>query len=300
MEEDKLTEILQEKLGRLAKPVLNAAEKKFKLSPELRDEIAEKLRTADSREKVMALLTQYAAVATNKDKTSAPTDKLEAYLQPIVGKACATEVVKRMEEFHPELKGNDKLRDTFIKELDKFPDEDKPYLVAATLKISKIRDVLASKGDNSEFAESYKDLENITTRLLKNFYNIAKFAQTSIFDESIPDGKKLELIESPVFGVRTIVFNDDIVKTTPAEKAKEEIDLVIGSAAAGVPYFPTAIEYIAEKSAKSAEIIFDKKEYRHFSKWLKDKTVQDAQIAAVSGKTNTNMPQTSRQGVQNG
>lgn len=306
MEEDKLTKILQDKLGGLAKPILHNLEKNFKLSPAMRDELALKINLAGSKaETIFSIQKGAAEISRNSSSPRVEEDKLNKYLQPILGKACTDETIKRLEQLHPELKDNDNLKDKFIKEIDKFPEEDRNYMVVAILKISKIKEILTANGDESEFSDSYKDLENITTRLLKNFYSVAKFGKESLTDETLSDDEKINIMTGPVASATCIVFNDRIEESANSpEQAVKELDLVYSSAAGGIKDFPLIVQYMAERSAQAADAVFDKKEYRKFSKWLKDKTIQDAKHTALTGKPSTDMnintPSIIKQGKQYG
>ena len=195
MADDKLRAILQRKLGALAKPILSGFERKFKniaKSPKIRDEIAVKLEAVNGKMEVMNSIREFAIDKCEKDaELHLPDDKLHKCLQPIVGTACSIVVVQKLEEFNPELKNNDELRDKFIQLLEQTPKEDKSHMVAAVIKISKIKELLASKGDDFEFADAYKNFENITTRLLKNFYTIAKYAETIIPSKTLTEEEKL-------------------------------------------------------------------------------------------------------------
>lgn len=228
-------------------------------------------------------------------------NKLHEYLQPILGSAYSTAVIECLEGFHPKLKDNVDWQNKFIKEIDKVPPEDRNFMVAAAIKISKIREVLDSRGDNSEFKDSYSDFANITTRLLKNFYNMAKYADLRILDPNLSDEEKLSSLDSPIFSARTIVFNDSIDKSVSSvEQAKTGIDMLVRSSAGGMGDFPKIVEYIAETSGRAAEIVFDHKEFRNFSKFLQNKTLQNAQEEALTGKKSMEYNPIKQTGIQYG
>lgn len=228
-------------------------------------------------------------------------DKLHKYLEPILGTACTAVAIEYLEELNPELKNNNDLRDIFINTIDKIPEDDKNYVVAAALKISKIKNIRASQGDDFEFAGAYKDFESITTRLLKNFYNIAKYADSIISDNTLTDDEKIKIIDSPVFSARTIILNDSINKDKISiSQARNEIDMIVRSSAGGMQQFPLIVEYIAQKSGKAAEIMFNHKEFRNFSKWQKAKIVQNSQKQALRNEQKTITSPIIKKEIQNG
>lgn len=305
MSEDKLKTVLQEKLGTLAKPMLADFEKNFAnvaASSSARDEIADKLASVTDRLEAMTLLRKYATDISEKNADiQLPDDKLHQYLQPILGTACTIVAVQKLEELNPELRGNEEVKNKLIQVLEETPEEDKGRMVAAAIKISKIKNDLNAKNDGFEFAGAYENLENITTRLLKNFYGIAKYAETIIPSETLTDDEKIDAIGGPVFSAQTIMLNDVIDKDIPSiEMAEKELELVVGSAAGGSKHFPILVQYVAEKSAQAAEIIFDNKEFRNFSKWAKEQAVQDAKKQALTGEKNTDMLLVNSKGIQNG
>lgn len=305
MSEDKLKTVLQEKLGTLAKPMLADFEKNFAnvaASSSARDEIADKLASVTDRLEAMTLLRKYATDISQKNADiQLPDDNLHQYLQPILGTAFTIVAIQKLEELNPEMKDNEELKDKFIQVLKETPEEDRGHMVAAAIKISKIKECMNSKQDGFEFSGAYENFENITTRLLKNFYSIAKYAETIIPSETLTDDEKMEAIGGPVFSAQTIMLNDAIEKDIPSiELAKKELDLVVGSAGGGIKHFPILVQYVAEKSAQSAEIIFDNKEFRNFSKWAKEKAVQDAKKQALTGEKNTDMLLVNSKGIQNG
>ena len=303
MAEDKLYKILTNTLGAaLAKPVIKDFEKNFESiasSPEARDEIADKLAPLGDKVEVMSSLRKHAQEISDRNDIL-PNDKLHKYLQPIIGKACTIVYVQRLEELNPELKGNDELRDKFIDLIECIPNDDKNHMVTAALKISKIKNVLAEQGDDFEFAGSYKDFENITSRLLKNFYGMAMYANSMLYDETISDEEKIASFDSPIASARTIMINDSINKDiTSLEEANKEMDLIIRSSAGGKEQFPLLVQYMAEKSGLAAELVFNHKEYRKFSEWHKNKTVQDAKKQAITGKQEPDLTQIVKTGNQN-
>ena len=305
MADDKLRAILQRKLGALAKPILSGFERKFKniaKSPKVRDEIAVRLESVNGKMEVMNSIREFAIDKCEKDaELHLPDDKLHKCLQPIVGTACSIVVVQKLEEFNPELKNNDELRDKFIQLLEQTPKEDKSHMVAAVIKISKIKEILASKGDDFEFADAYKNFENITTRLLKNFYTIAKYAETIVPSNTLTEEEKIEAVGGPLFAAQTIMLNDFVEKDISSiEQAKSEINMVVGSSAGGMKYFPMLVEFVAKKSALAAEMVFGNKEFREFSKWMRDKTVQDAKYQALTGEKSPDVLPANDRGIQNG
>ena len=305
MADDKLKIILQEKLGALAKPILSNFERSFEdlaSFQSARDDIADKLALITDKAEVMRSLGKYASeIKCSQYSQQIPDDKLHKYLQPILGTACTIEAINRLEEFNPELKGNEELRDKFIRLLEDTPDEDKLHMVAAALKISKIREVLRNDGTEFEFADAYKDFENITSRLLKNFYNIGKYAENIFSDNKLSDDEKMGAIGGPIFSAQVIMLNDNIEKDAlTSEQAKKEIDITVNSAAGGMKDFKLLVQYIAEQSGKAAEIVFDTKEFRKFSKWEKDKTVQDAKRQALTGEKSIDKLPINDRGIQNG
>ena len=214
-------------------------------------------------------------------------DKLHKYLEPILGLHSTVEVIRRLEEMNPELKGNEELRDKFIKEIEKVPDSDKNSMVVTALKLSKIKDVLAEEGDNFEHAGAYRDFENITTRLLKNFYNMAKYADSMFSDESLTEEEVVAAFDGPISSARSVVFNDTLEKSTSLEQAQKEVDTTIRAAAGGMKDFKLLVEYIAEKSGNAAEIMFNTKEFRNFSQWGKERAIEKAKQQALTGKQET-------------
>ena len=294
MSEDKLEPVLQEKLGALAKPVLSGFLKNFEnLSSSDRNEIADKLIGIDDKSEAMKSLIKYANEISNRGvNMQLPNDKLSHYLEPILGTACAVEVVERLENFNPELRGNDNLQDKFIQIIEDTPEDDKLHMVAAALKISKIREVLRDNGDDFEYAEAYKDFESITSRLLKNFYNIAKYAENIFSDENLSEDEKMNAIGGPIFSAQVIMLNDNIEKALTPQQAKKEVDLTINSAGGGMNDFKLLVKYVAEKSEQAAEIVFNTKEFREFSKWEKYRLIQDANQPNISDMRS--------RGIQNG
>ena len=297
--------VLQEKLGALANPILSDFERNFKdlaTSSEVRDDIAGKLETMTDRVKIMSSLRELATDMREKGSASQlPDDKLHKYLQPIVGTACSIVVVQQLEKFNPELKNNDELRDRFIQLLEQTPEEDRSRMVAAAIKVSKIKELLSTNGDDFEFVDAYKNFENITTRLLKNFYTIAKYADTIIPSETLTEEEKLEAVGGPVFAAQTIMLNDAVEKDILSiEQAKKEVDFVVGSSAGGIKHFPVLVEFVAEKSAEAAEMVFGNKEFREFSKWMRNKTVQDAKNQALTGEKSSDKLPINDRGIQNG
>ena len=234
------------------------------------------------------------------DDLKLPDTKFHKYLQPILGTACTIVYIQKLEELNPELSNNDGLKDTFISVIDKIPDEDKNYVITAALKVSKIKEVLLKNGNMCQYADSYKNFENIATRLLQNLYNLAKCANDVIFDKTIPSDKKIEMLESPLAIARLIIRNDTINKSiTSIQSANKDIDMAIYSAAGGLNEFPVIVQYIAEKSAKAAEIIFTKKDFRDFPKWQKIKAIKDAQKRALTGEKEIDLPSKIKAGIQN-
>ena len=291
MTEDKLYKFLTESLGSaLAKPVIKDFERNFESiasSAEVRNELAEKLAPLGDKVEILTSFKKFAQELSDKNDIL-PNDKLHKYLRPIIGTACTIAYVQRLEELNPELKGNEELRDKFINLIDSIPNDDKNYMVTAALKISKIKNTLAEKGDDFEFAGSYKDFENITTRILKNFHTIATFANSMLYNDKISDEEKIASFNSPIASARSIILNDSIDKNiTSQEKANEEMNLIIHSAAGGIQQFPLLVEYLAQKSGQTANIVFNYKEYRKFSEWHKNKLVQDAKEQALTGKKET-------------
>ena len=304
MTEDKLYKFLTESLGSaLAKPVIKDFERNFESiasSAEVRDELAEKLAPLGDKVEILTSLKKFAQELSDKNDIL-PDDKLHKYLRPIIGTACTIAYVQRLEELNPEMKGNEELRDKFIDLIDTIPNDDKNYMIAAALKISKIKNVLTEKGDNFEFAGSYKDFENITSRLLKNLYGMATFANSMLYDDKISDEEKIASFDSPIASARTIMLNDSIDKNiTSPEKANEEMDLIIRSSAGGIQQFPLLVEYLAQKSEQTANIVFNYKEYRKFSEWHKNKLVQDAKEQALTGKQEPDLTLIIKTGNQNG
>ncbi len=239
----------------------------------------------------------------SENKVSLPDEKLHQYLKPLIGVSQTIEVVKYLENANPELVGNEKLKDKFIQEVSNVPDEDKNHMIAAAVKLSTIKNKLLETNDNFEFKEAYKDFENITTRLLKNFYNMAKYTDRMLFDESLSDEEKIESINSPIYVAKSIVLNDTILnKEISQVMASESIGKLKDSASGigNIESFQLLVQYVAEKSAQSAEIIFDNKEFRNFSKWAKEKAVQDAKKQALTGEKNTDMLLVNSKGIQNG
>lgn len=304
MTEDKLYKFLIESLGSaLAKPVIKDFERNFESiasSAEVRDELAKKLASLGDKVEILTSLKKFAQELSDKNDIL-PDDKLHKYLRPIIGTACTIAYVQRLEELNPEMKGNEELRDKFIDLIDTIPNDDKNYMIAAALKISKIKNVLTEKGDNFEFAGSYKDFENITSRLLKNLYGMATFANSMLYDDKISDEEKIASFDSPIASARTIMLNDSIDKNiTSPEKANEEMDLIIRSSAGGIQQFPLLVEYLAQKSEQTANIVFNYKEYRKFSEWHKNKLVQDAKEQALTGKQEPDLTLIIKTGNQNG
>lgn len=304
MTEDKLYKFLIESLGSaLAKPVIKDFERNFESiasSAEVRDELAEKLASLGDKVEILTSLKKFAQELSDKNDIL-PDDKLHKYLRPIIGTACTIAYVQRLEELNPEMKGNEELRDKFIDLIDTIPNDDKNYMIAAALKISKIKNVLTEKGDNFEFAGSYKDFENITSRLLKNLYSMATFANSMLYDDKISDEEKIASFDSPIASARTIMLNDSIDKNiTSPEKANEEMNLIIRSSAGGIQQFPLLVEYLAQKSEQTANIVFNYKEYRKFSEWHKNKLVQDAKEQALTGKQEPDLTLIIKTGNQNG
>ena len=304
MIEDKLYKILTNSLGSaLAKPVIKDFERNFESvasSAELRNELADKLAPICDKVEALTSLKKFAQELSDKNDIL-PDDKLHKYLRPLIGTACTIAYVQRLEELNPEMKGNEELRDKFIDLIDTIPNDDKNYMIAAALKISKIKNVLTEKGDDFEFAGSYKDFENITTRLLKNLYGMATFANSMLYDEKISDEEKIASFDSPIASARTIMLNDSIDKNiTSPEKANEEMDLIIRSSAGGIEQFPLLVEYMAEKSEQAAKTIFNYKEYRNFSEWRKSKLVQVAKKLAITGIQEPDLTPIIKTGNQNG
>lgn len=304
MIEDKLYKILTNSLGSaLAKPVIKDFERNFESvasSAELRNELADKLAPICDKVEALTSFKKFAQELSDKNDIL-PDDKLHKYLRPLIGTACTIAYVQRLEELNPEMKGNEELRDKFIDLIDTIPNDDKNYMIAAALKISKIKNVLTEKGDNFEFAGSYKDFENITSRLLKNLYGMATFANSMLYDEKISDEEKIASFDSPIASARTIMLNDSIDKNiTSPEKANEEMDLIIRSSAGGIEQFPLLVEYMAEKSEQAAKTIFNYKEYRKFSEWHKNKLVQDAKKQAITGIQEPDLTPIIKTGNQNG
>ena len=289
MAEDKLSKILQDTLGNLAIPVMKVFENNFKdisSSVSSRDEIAEKISHITDKTEMISLMNVYATEIRNRDAdVKIPDDKLHKYLQPILGNACTVSAVRFLEQLNPELKGNEELRDKLIKEIDKVPEDDRKCMVGAALKISKIKNVLAENGDNSEFSYAYKDFENITTRLLKNLYNMAKYSKSITENKTYSEEELLTSINNPISVARSIFFNDIINTDIKASKdADEEISTLIAGAGCCIKDFPILVQYIAEKSAQAAEIVFNYTEYRNFSEWNKSRVVENAKSETLNGK----------------
>ena len=222
-----------------------------------------------------------------EDKTVLKEDKLHQYLQPILGLHSTIETIKRLEELNPDLKGNEELQEKFINVIDSVPEKDKVYMVAGALKISVIKNTLAKEGDDFEFAGAYQNFENITTRLLKNFYDMGKYAENMLYDTSLSEDEVVAAFDGPIASAKSIILSDTIEKTSSIEEAKKEIARTEGSAAGGMRDFKTIVEYIAQKSEQAAKIMFNTDDYRHFTEWHKQRTIQKAQQQALTGKQET-------------
>ena len=248
-------------------------------------------------------MTQLNTFASNTEgnDVALPDTRLHKYLQPILGTACTIAYIQRLEELNPELKDNDDLVDKFIGVIDKIPDEDKNPILASALKISKIKDDLPQDGDMSKYADAYKDFKNITTRLIPNLYNLAKCADGVVYDSSLSCEEIFEVLESPLASVRTIMLNDSIEKNTSSlQQAHEEMDCILGaSGKKSLKYFPYIVQYVAEKSAQTAEIVFNKTDFRKFPEWEKSIAIQDAKKQALNCKQAIDMSLIIKKGRQN-
>jgi len=230
-----------------------------------------------------------------------PDTKLHKYLQPILGTACTVAYVQKLEDLNPELKNSDKLKNVFISVIDKIPDEDKNHVVASVLKVSQIKNIIPQDENTTPYSEAYKDFGNMVTRLIPNLYNVAKCADDIVCDKNISPEKILKILESPLASIRTIVLNDAIQQDiTSYPEASKEMDLILRAFGDGLEHFPQIVQYIAEKSAQTAEVIFTKKDFRDFPKWQKSQTIQNAQKQVVTGEQRTNVWSTNRIGYQNG
>ena len=64
--------------------------------------------------------------------------------------------------------------------------------------------------------------------------------------------------------------------------------------------FKLLVKYMAEKSEKAAEIMFNTKEYRNFTEWQKNNKLAKVQEQIYSGQQKTDSTPIIRTGIQNG